>query len=548
MRSSKASVTKHSRDDNVYEDSKPPAKRSRDTPGPALLNEDALFLVMEFLPPRDLFHTTFTCKALRDKVTTQVVVRSALIHGGHTKQICTTLDKLMSDKAIHVPSPLRLLRLINGKRCEICVAKKVNLVRPSLGVFACKDCMDNGDLTKVWDTTWDRYQQNKDAHDAIFNHPRLSTNRNWTKHNMWSDHRSDKAGELIGPLITFDDVDQMVSHAHGGIDDYIQNVLCAPPDEDYVEFNETYAHTIERAARVIMEREVKKEARRKVTNQRIIDSRMNRIGKMIAKLAAMLDESFRDAALKRTNIAYNIVTPCMRFNLPFVHNLMEPYIIIPGNIRKHILKEIADEINSKLRLIEEKHLWTLDFLSENDPFEAALKQHFSKTALASYDNLFDNTRYVSPYSGYTVNRFERGLADDKFFKFLKKDQLLDALAHLRVKDLSFLLLPDENAVQRDPLEKKLAKNIWFSNLDKDASDDGRYSRAFASSQISFREATLALKAYSLWLMNKKNNDLRRLNFARHNAFESSSALPFLASKDFYGLYKHQDSAYDSLPH
>jgi hypothetical protein len=227
---------------------------------------------------------------------------------------------------------------------------------------------------------------------------------------------------------------------------------------------------------------------------------------------------------------------------------MEPYILIPGNIRKHILREIADKINSKLRLIEKKHLLTLDFLSENDPFEAALKQHFSETTLASYDNLFD-TKHASHYSAHTINRFKsRSLTDDKFFKFLKNDQLLDALAHLRVKDLSILLLPDKDAVQREPLLKKLAKNIWFSNLDEDASDDGRYGRAFASSQISFREATLALKAYSLWLTNKKHNGLRRLKFARHHAFESSSALPFLASKDFYGLYKHQDSAYDSLPH
>ena len=145
------------------DDRKPVAKRSRGDgvatdKSAALggsgvsLNEDAFSLVMEFLSPRELFNTAFTCKGLRSKITTRVVVRSALIHGGYAKQIIEELHVLMSKESLFVPSPCRLLRLVNGKRCEFCSKNRVNHVHPGLGVFACWDCVTRG-LTKPWKTS-----------------------------------------------------------------------------------------------------------------------------------------------------------------------------------------------------------------------------------------------------------------------------------------------------------------------------------------------------------------------------------------------------------
>ena len=49
----------------------------------AVLSFDALFVMMEYLHPRDLLNTALTCKTLLDMVTTKLVVRSALIHGAY---------------------------------------------------------------------------------------------------------------------------------------------------------------------------------------------------------------------------------------------------------------------------------------------------------------------------------------------------------------------------------------------------------------------------------------------------------------------------------
>jgi len=98
-------------------------KRSSGDSAPIPL--DAMVNVMEFLPPRSLYNIALTCKSLREMVTTKMVVQSALIHGGHAKKTMEELYKLMKNQSIYPPSPLRLLRLANGKTCEFCVKKSV---------------------------------------------------------------------------------------------------------------------------------------------------------------------------------------------------------------------------------------------------------------------------------------------------------------------------------------------------------------------------------------------------------------------------------------
>ena len=146
---------KHALDEE--EDSNPPAKISRrdkkkmvshkknsESSSPSHQNNhnialplDALSMVMEFLSPRELFNVAFTCKTLKKLVTTKMVVRSASIGGWHMRH------KLMSVHAKHRPSPLRLLRLANGKKCEFCSKADVNIILHTFrGVYACLCCSE----------------------------------------------------------------------------------------------------------------------------------------------------------------------------------------------------------------------------------------------------------------------------------------------------------------------------------------------------------------------------------------------------------------------
>eukprot|EP00986_Skeletonema_menzelii_P008535 scaffold3629_cov123-Skeletonema_menzelii.AAC.1 len=161
-------------------------------------------------------------------VTTKMVVQSALIHGGNAKRTMEELHELMSNHSIHVPSPLRLLRLANGKRCEFCFTSGTNHVRPGLGVFACWECVVSGTnnrwnsynrhkrsssikLTKAWKTSWSRYSR-KPIYRTILSFPRVASNGYSSNHYFWSEPRSDASGERIGPIVTWGDVDDLCGY------------------------------------------------------------------------------------------------------------------------------------------------------------------------------------------------------------------------------------------------------------------------------------------------------------------------------------------------
>lgn len=101
-------------------------------------------------------------KLVRSCISVETVVKSSLYHRGYAMKSVQNLAVLMDKKAIYPPSALRLLRLVNGKRCEFCFNAPVSpvknkglvfqfkqdanplprYVRPTCGFFACWYCME----------------------------------------------------------------------------------------------------------------------------------------------------------------------------------------------------------------------------------------------------------------------------------------------------------------------------------------------------------------------------------------------------------------------
>ena len=112
-------------------------------------------------------------KVLMRAIIVEIALWCKMYQGGRSYENVTILHKLMSKRAIYPPSGLRILRLCNGKRCEFCNNRKVDLVetfafhqhmndtgflssrglfplssnphprqvRPSYGLYACQVCM-----------------------------------------------------------------------------------------------------------------------------------------------------------------------------------------------------------------------------------------------------------------------------------------------------------------------------------------------------------------------------------------------------------------------
>jgi hypothetical protein len=243
-------------------------------------------LAMQYLPLRDLFAMTLVSRGSRTLITTDVVVRAAYMRTGdrnNTRKSMNELSKLMSANSIHPPSPLRLLRIALGKRCEFCQCHHNTLAAWSFGMFACWKCVSergSDSLSKVWNTAWVRYKRNESKYDSVINHPRNAISTLYgRKYYIWSDHRT-VAGEKVGPIMAWEDIDGAVDYMEDSdqsagdyiqkIDEYIDEKLRAPAVAEYKEFNRAYLNAkayledmTERAEREKSERRHIREARKR---------------------------------------------------------------------------------------------------------------------------------------------------------------------------------------------------------------------------------------------------------------------------------------------
>lgn len=148
------------KDDRAYddEDEDQEAKKQRSCADPSALVDlfarhphiaDAVF---SYLGTRDLRTLcSATSRSLRQIIRHEHVVRSALLQGGHAK---TSMERLVNllrpPRQIWTPTPLRLLRLVNGTRCEKCHEAKVQVVSADFGVFMSRDANCYCLVTNVW--------------------------------------------------------------------------------------------------------------------------------------------------------------------------------------------------------------------------------------------------------------------------------------------------------------------------------------------------------------------------------------------------------------
>jgi len=67
---------------------------------------------------RDIYNFAKCSKHIRNCVTPEIVVRSAVFAGGKTREAISNVIALVQENTIRLPSTFRLLRLVNAKQCE----------------------------------------------------------------------------------------------------------------------------------------------------------------------------------------------------------------------------------------------------------------------------------------------------------------------------------------------------------------------------------------------------------------------------------------------
>mmetsp|Transcript_23451 Transcript_23451/g.46757 ORF Transcript_23451/g.46757 Transcript_23451/m.46757 type:complete len:568 (+) Transcript_23451:122-1825(+) len=510
---------------------------------------DVVIDIMSFLPPRDLLHTAFASKALRNAVTTTMVLKSAIMTGSPSVQkTMGDIRQLMSSRAIQAPSPLRLLRLACGTRCEICCVTAMKSTSKGLGMFVCWKCVNQGHF-RHWNSQWPHHQASMHKFDALFDHPRVAFHQPRSVMYMPSKPMRDASGESIGPIVTFFDVKKMVAHSHG-FSAYIANYLYAPTPSVYDDFKSAIIEvdTIkrERASREAMQRRIPS----------VSVPKYKMIKKMLHKLAKLIDEPFREAALTRkftTDAGTpNTMYPMIQMHVSFVDVLLRPYIIEPSSMKKKIRKKIATKINEIFRVILEKDFISLSFLSTDDLFERRLKDYFRD----KFGNMKDLIEFGEKQD--QVDVYSR--VDSDFILHVREDNFVAALLELNGDFHTPLLMPDIRALSaslpsysqlsRKNYQNSFSRYVWSTEMLKICSPDRSWEEmfryAFTSSRKLIQLVWPALREYEDWLDEQSSIEDKAMflyddkrTFILQQAYRNENNLSLLARRDFVSLYKHQ---------
>ncbi|KAJ1463122.1 hypothetical protein M885DRAFT_610142 [Pelagophyceae sp. CCMP2097] len=171
------------------------------------MNDDTVRLAIEFLRAPELLRLTRCAKRwAASMLTDEMVMRSALRTSKcHGRQTLENVMKLYAGGAVHRPSPMRLLRLVNGKRCENRGCEnRVNFARPEYGLFYCWECTCAS--TKSVDL---RRAGPEAVYGALLRHDRCAKHGQTVtedgrarKTYVWAAPLSAACGERIGPVLT----------------------------------------------------------------------------------------------------------------------------------------------------------------------------------------------------------------------------------------------------------------------------------------------------------------------------------------------------------
>ncbi|CAJ1963757.1 unnamed protein product [Cylindrotheca closterium] len=168
-----------------------------------LFGTDVVSDIFSFLDVRQLLRFVCVSKEFKSLLTYDHVLRATMLSGGFP---LTSLDRIIppiKNRSIWIPSPVRLLRMVCGKRCEEC-GEKTRFVCESFGVFLCNKCLEKSTKLLRRSKRWTPYLQA----NRVCLGPRKGSTR-FSSSYLMTAPRKDINGDPIGPLVTLQDIERM---------------------------------------------------------------------------------------------------------------------------------------------------------------------------------------------------------------------------------------------------------------------------------------------------------------------------------------------------
>lgn len=232
---------------------------------------DAMPYFASFLNPRELYNFVYSSKVLCENLAVLTVVDVGM-HNGNSR-VRRTLELLYEQTCfgkIYPPTAMRLLRLINLKRCEVCCSNTIHHVRDTWGLALCWPCVQS--LVTSVEIKPPQYRQNLLEYDDMIRHPRVLARYAGTKskngygfdsvpnYHVFSHRILSQSSDPVGPIITAVDLITLSSQGRqpSDIDSYINTVIRAPPLSSYDIFNSSVRSMRFESRQVVLARQSKR--------------------------------------------------------------------------------------------------------------------------------------------------------------------------------------------------------------------------------------------------------------------------------------------------
>ena len=328
-------------------------------------NADIAAVVFSFMEVRELFNFVLCNKDYVSRLTHKHVVRSALMTGGNSKQSMKYIVEygMLKKLTIWVPSPVRLLRITCGKKCERCY-RRVQDVHFAYGVFMCRKCepkLSKQASSRKWFPYLDA-DRVASCENRALSYGGSTHYGGFSSAHFWREPTQDKLGERIGPLVTYQCLqtlmkDKKFPTAEDKVQECLRHCDVEQPaaKENAKEIMDTYYDTLKSSEiRQKEKAKMKEEAKRKFDE--------NKRSKADVLLANILNRLEGDVPWKTRIIDHRNWDSSKHkytFDHPKINEILEPVCSAPSKVTKTMIVEISEQLLPEVLnaiYIEEKAL------------------------------------------------------------------------------------------------------------------------------------------------------------------------------------------------
>lgn len=323
--------------------------------------------------PKDLYNIAFSSKLLMNIVTPEMVIRSAVFSNMKRKDVGyrKTMAEIMqhvSNRSIHLPSPHRLLRLLNAKSCERgakCFGKNLNTGKSmtlagnfhrTCGMALCENCI-KFNTTKIG---FNHFANNESGKNVALSGWRCLTNPYQDDNGAWH-------GPLVGVLEL-----QQIQNSYSEREDkekaltgFVEkaltedsNICPSHYEEKAAAYSEIY-EAAEKEADDYVEQKLKEQL------QKSDECRQERIAKRLTKLRVVhsqMVEIMEDCPMKELAMECNwneeSERNILKFECFFVQQSMSSMISAPSYANKSAVSTITETIKQKFNILQEKNFFS----------------------------------------------------------------------------------------------------------------------------------------------------------------------------------------------